>query len=237
MNLLAFDTSTERMSVAVQTLVAGRLRLWQHEAAGGALTSANLLPCIERLMGQAGLDFEHLAAVVFGSGPGSFTGLRTACAVAQGLAWGARLRVLPIDTLLAVAEHARFGQSAEDAGPSPDCQVWALLDARIGEIYAGCYGFSHGRWQASAAPVLIRPEQLSPGPGDLLAGNVLSAYAERLPAGQWVHAWPSAAALLRLAPALLEAGGARPPEQALPTYIRDQVAQTTLQRAAQNTAA
>ena len=216
MNLLAFDISTERLSVAVQA-AAQPATVWQHEGAGGALSSASLIPCIEALMAQAGLDFGQLQAIVF-----------------QGLAWGAGLPVLPVDTLLAVAEDARFQQASVSIGQAPACRVWALLDARMDQIYAGCYQFSRGLWQTHVAPALLQPEQLSPEPGCLMAGNVFAAYGQRLPAGPRLLAWPSATALLRLAPALLAAGGARPADQALPSYIRDDVAQTMLQRAARN---
>ncbi len=234
MNLLAFDTSTERMSLAVQVLRDGSTTCWQHEGEGGAQTSAHLIPQIEALMAQAGLGFEQLDAIVFGCGPGSFTGLRTACAVAQGLAWGAAVPVLPVDTLLALAEQVRFEQAPESAS----CRVLALLDARMDEIYVGGYAFSQGLWQQTRAPALLRPEQVSADDGNLLAGHVPDAYVARLPAGTGrpVPALPTASALLRLAPALLAAGGARAADQALPTYVRDQVAKTTLERAAEKAA-
>src|SRR5512133_3076888 len=135
MNLLAFDTSTDLMSVAVQRAAEGAAPpqpTWQYSGAGGAQTSAQLIPTIQRLMAQAGLQFAELDAIVFGSGPGSFTGLRTACAVAQGLAFGANLKVLPIDTLLAVAEEAR----SQHASSLAEWRVQALLDARMDERYA-----------------------------------------------------------------------------------------------------
>ncbi len=234
MNLLAFDTSTERMSVAVQVLRDGSITCWQHEGEGGAQTSTHLIPSIPALMVQAALGFEELDAIVFGCGPGSFTGLRTACAVAQGLAWGAEVPVLPVDTLLVLAEQARFDHAPE----ALSCRVLALLDARMDELYVGGYAFSQGLWQQTRAPALFRPEQVSADTHHLLAGNVPDASIARLPAGigRPVPALPTASALLRLAPALLAAGGARAAEQALPIYVRDQVAKTTLERAAEKVA-
>jgi len=230
MKLLAFDTSTERMSLAVQTMSAAGPQCWRHEGEGGAQTSAHLIPCIEALMAQAGLGFGQLDAIVFGCGPGSFTGLRTACSVAQGLAWGAGVPVLPVDTLLAVAEQARFTHAPAAAS----CQVLALLDARMDELYWGRYDYHHGVWQPLGAPALVQPEQVPAERGDWLAGLVPDAYIARLPAGlaRPVPAPPTADALLRLAPALLAAGGGLRAEQALPTYVRNQVAKTTLERAA-----
>lgn len=240
MNLLAFDTSTEIMSVAVQRTLGGAgqalpvRQVWQHSAPGGAQTSATLIPTIQRLMEQANLRFGQLDAIAFGSGPGSFTGLRTACAVAQGLAFGANVKVLPIDTLLAVAEEARC-QHAVDLNA---WKVMALLDARMDEMYGACYAFNSGQWTQIKDYCLIHPENLVCDTGTALAGNIFAAYGTRLPAflGQRTDALPTASAMLRLAPALLAAGGAVRAEQALPRYIRDKVAQTTLERAAEKAA-
>lgn len=234
MNLLAFDTSTEIMSVAVSRAQpdAGQAsEVWQHTAPGGAQTSTHLIPTIQRLMAQAGLQFAQLDAIAFGCGPGSFTGLRTACSVAQGLAFGAKVKVLPVDTLLSVAEEAR----AQHATALPVCQVVALLDARMDEMYAGSYAFENGHWTQIEGSRLIHPEALVCEPGWMLAGNVFAAYGARLsaPAARRVDALPTATAMLRLAPALLAAGLAVPADQALPLYIRDKVAKTTLERAAE----
>lgn len=228
MNLLALDTSTERMSIAVQRGTGDGATLWQHNAAGGAQTSTHLIPEIQRLMALAQLCFEDLDAIVFGAGPGSFTGLRTACSVAQGLAFGAAVPVLPVDTLLAVAEEARW-----QAGNPQTIAVSALLDARMDQLYTADYAFAHGNWTLVRGCRLIKPEGLGWNGSDVLAGNVFDGYGERLPdLAARITAMPSAAALLRLAPALLAAGCAVPADQALPIYIRDKVAQTTLERAA-----
>src|SRR5437762_12159574 len=128
--LLAFDTATQRMSVAL----AARGSVWVHESDGGAQASAALIPAILALLTQAGVALRDLDAIAFGRGPGAFTGLRTACSVAQGLAYGAGKPVLPIDTLLAVAEDARAGRAA--------VRVWAVMDARMDEIYAAQYAFA-----------------------------------------------------------------------------------------------
>lgn len=229
MNLLAFDTSTERMSIALQRGSGEASALWQHSAAGGALTSTHLIPEIQRLMAQAQLGFDALDAIVFGAGPGSFTGLRTACSVAQGLGFGAAVPVLPVDTLLAVAEDARM-----QLGSPAVLSVTALLDARMDELYAASYMFESGVWSVTNVYSLIHPENLVCHGVEVLAGNVFATYGQRLndAGAQRVDALPTATAMLRLAPALLAAGAAVPAEQALPTYIRDKVAQTTQERAA-----
>lgn len=229
MNLLAFDTSTERMSIALQRGSGEASALWQHSAAGGALTSTHLIPEIQRLMAQAQLGFDALDAIVFGAGPGSFTGLRTACSVAQGLGFGAAVPVLPVDTLLAVAEDARM-----QLGSPAVLSVTALLDARMDELYVASYMFESGVWNVTKGYSLIHPENLVCNGVEVLAGNVFATYGQRLndAGAQRVDALPTATAMLRLAPALLAAGAAVPAEQALPTYIRDKVAQTTQERAA-----
>jgi tRNA threonylcarbamoyladenosine biosynthesis protein TsaB len=226
MKLLAFDTSTEVLSVA---LTDGD-RMWQHTGPGAAQASSALIPSILDLLAQAGLTLAELDALVFGRGPGSFTGLRTACSVAQGLALGATLPVLPLDTLLAVAEEARF-----QSRPGADAlQLTALLDARMDEMYVQRFAWAAGAWTALDTCTLHRPEDFVPGTEDLLTGNVFKVYAGRLPvwpAAQCVEALPTASAMLRLAPALLAAGHGVDAAQALPLYVRDKVALTTEERA------
>ena len=237
MNLLAFDTSTDALSIAVCIGVRDGAQVWQHHGAGGAQASSTLIPAIMALMGQAGLRFEDLDAIAFGKGPGSFTGLRTACSVAQGLALGAGVPVLPVDTLLAVAEQARFQMNADKP-----LRVMALLDARMDEVYAACYEFDGDDWTQHGDPSLCKPEALRqsmpPGADWQIAGNAHTVYGARLPlmATAPVLALPTAAAMLRLAPALLASGHAVPGDQALPTYIRDKVAKTTLERQIEKTA-
>jgi len=221
MNVLAFDTSTDTLSVAA----GGHC----HTGPGGAQASATLIPRALEMLAQAGLTLRGLDAIAFGCGPGSFTGLRTACAVAQGLAFGAGVPVLPVDTLLAVAEEARHR-----AGVT---RVQAVLDARMDEVYTAAYVFDGGAgpaaWRREGDFALLRPEALQLPAGFVLAGNAFAAYGDRLPlpGGPRIVALPTATALLRLAPALLAAGGAVPADQALPRYIRDKVAQTTQERA------
>lgn len=221
MNLLALETSTEVCSLALRR---GAGPVVEQQSAGGARASASLIPAIQALLAGAGLRVAELDAIVFGRGPGSFTGLRTACAIAQGLAFGGNVPVLPVDTLLAVAEDARARAGAT--------RVVAVLDARMDEVYWGAYEWEPGGWHRHGDCQLGRPEAVPLPAGWALAGNALAVCGERLPAGVRIEAWPTAAALLRLAPPLLAAGEGRPAAQALPLYIRDKVAQTTEERAA-----
>jgi tRNA threonylcarbamoyladenosine biosynthesis protein TsaB len=216
--LLAFDTSTETMFIAVTN---GK-QTWQHTAEGGAKTSAALIPAIMALLKEADLTLQQLDAIVFGRGPGSFTGLRTACSVAQGLAFGAGgIQVLPVDTLLAVAEEARFSTNAT--------QIQAVLDARMGEVYAASYTHKDGVWQAKSDIQLCKPADLRFEAGFSLAGNCMVGGLDE---ASRINALPTATAMLRLAPAMLAAGLGVPADQALPLYVRDKVAQTTAERAA-----
>ncbi len=228
MNLLAFDTSTETLSVALAWTAAGQPREALQDSEGGREASATLIPAVQALLAQAGLELADLQAIAFGRGPGSFTGLRTACAVAQGLALGAGVPVLPVDTLMAVAEDARARHGCTE--------VLAALDARMGEVYACAWRHTAQGWQALGEVTLGAPEALVLPPGFVLAGNVQAAYGDRLPASA-LPAQPTAAALLRLAPALLAAGQAVAADQALPLYVRDKVAQTTAEREAIKAAA
>ena len=130
---LAFDTSTDVLSLGLSARGQTTLRT----LAGGAQASAQLIPQVLDLLAQASLGLADLQAIVFGRGPGSFTGLRTACAVAQGLAFGANVPVLPIDTLLAVAEDARLrsaGLHLVDAplGGTPREAAAGTLSAMVG---------------------------------------------------------------------------------------------------------
>jgi tRNA threonylcarbamoyladenosine biosynthesis protein TsaB len=132
MKLLALDTSTDTMSLAVQHGEA----VFTHTSAGGAQASSNLIPAIEALMQQAGLAYAQLDAIVFGRGPGSFTGLRTACSVVQGLALGADVKVLPVDTLLVVAQEAQILAKENGLEHTLNAsRILVALDARMGEVY------------------------------------------------------------------------------------------------------
>ena len=223
--LLAFDTSTDHMSVALQA----HGQVWVHEGAGGAQASATLIASILRLLAQATLSLPDLTAIAFGRGPGAFTGLRTACSVAQGLAFGAGVPVLPIDSLCSVAEDARSGKQPQE--------TWVAVDARMGEIYAACYAFDGDEWRCLVPAALLTPASLNArwrtAPPSAVAGSALTVFAEQLDcaaAQRWPLALPRARAMLPLAQRLWHAGGSVDAALALPVYVRNKVAQTTLER-------
>jgi len=143
------------------------------------------------------------------------------------------LPVLPVDTLLAVAEEARW-QRVQAGAADADLSVLALLDARMDEVYSAAYQWSAvgQSWQAESALQVSAPEKVQAS-ATVLAGNVFEAYGPRLDLpGERCPALPTAAALLRLAPALWAQGLAVPADQAMPLYIRDKVANTTAEREA-----
>ncbi|MFG6432622.1 tRNA (adenosine(37)-N6)-threonylcarbamoyltransferase complex dimerization subunit type 1 TsaB [Roseateles sp. LYH14W] len=221
--LLALDSSTDTMALALVT--PGQTKVF--EAAGGAQASARMLPEVKALLAGAGLDMAALDAIAFGQGPGAFTGLRTACAVTQGLALGLDKPVLAIDSLMLVAEDARTAGAGDD--------IWVAMDARIGEIYAAHYRWVDGAWTVVEAPALYRPEVLAAHWGEpaAVAGTALTEYAAAL--GELPRSWPRArcraAALGALALAAWQRGDTLDAAEALPVYVRDKVALTTAERA------
>ena len=229
--LLAFDTSTELLAIAVGT-PAGR---WVHHGAGGAQASASLLPQVALLCQCAGLALQALDAIAFGRGPGAFTGLRTSCAVAQGLALGLGCPVLPIDSLLIVAEDAR---AQTGLGEDVDVDVGVAMDARMGEVYAARWRWQRGQWHAQDASMLCTPEALvaawADQPPAWLAGSAWGPLGARLalPAGPRLlpQEKDRAAALLRLAVSAHARGEGLDAALALPLYLRDKVALTTAER-------
>ncbi len=236
---LAIECSTDTLSVALGSGLPGDA-VFEHTGPGGPQSSTSLLPAVRRLLDEAGCTLAGLSAIAFARGPGSFTGLRTACAVAQGLAYGTRdathpegLPVLAIDTLLALAETAT---PADHHGP-----VATVLDARMEELYVAAWQRKAGGWIERHPPRLCAPGQLAdwladtlPGETPLLTGNVFGSAMPALAALEQtcrsMAAVPSAAALLRLSPGAWLRGEAVPAHAAVPVYVRDKVARTTAER-------
>ncbi|MBY0237469.1 MAG: tRNA (adenosine(37)-N6)-threonylcarbamoyltransferase complex dimerization subunit type 1 TsaB [Burkholderiaceae bacterium] len=242
--LLALDSSTEIMTLALSSPAGEAL----FEAEGGANASARLVPEALALLAGAGLRLADVDAIAFGRGPGAFTGLRAACAVVQGLAFGAAKPVLAIDSLALVAEDAR--QQAALAGAPLSGRVWVAMDARMGEIYAAAFQCSaDGAWQTEQAPALYKPADLaahwlSQGEVFVLAGSALTPFAAELALAEALfegRAWPQsrsrAAALAALARQAWAKGELLDAAEAMPVYVRDKVAQTTQERLALRAAA
>lgn len=238
--LLSFDTSTERLAIAYSD---GESTLC-HESEGGARASAELIPQALALLARAGCRLAQLDAIGFGRGPGAFTGLRTACSVAQGLAVGADKPVVAIDSLMLVAETVRQAAASRSIE-----QVVVAMDARMDEIYAAAYRLRPGRepdWEVIEPPALYTLaayddwfERLAGAEVPLgVVGSAGAAFGARLAshAATPLHGDGRAAALARLAAAQWAAAGGVDAAQALPVYLRDKVAQTTRDREAQRAA-
>lgn len=221
MNLLALETSTHHLSVA---LFAGDACLTRSEflAHGG---SERLLPWIQSLLADGGLTLAQLDGIAFGAGPGAFTGLRLACGVTQGLAFGADLPVIGICTLEAMA----FSAGAD--------KVFACLDARMNEVYVAAYAReAEAVFRCDMPPAVMPPEMVVAPEGEWRAvGDGFSAYAAtlqvRFPDAD-ATVMPTAEAVGRLALPRFLRGEGQPAIAAAPLYVRDKVALTTAERLA-----
>jgi tRNA threonylcarbamoyladenosine biosynthesis protein TsaB len=223
--LLAFEASTRCLSVALWC--DGALTEKSADVPNGG--SERLLPWANELLADAGLDLKQLDGIAFGAGPGGFTGLRLACGVAQGLAFGLDIPVVPVGTLAALALA------------SGDGKVLACLDARMNEIYVAAYAVAGATVEEIMAPkvgageTVVLPEGIGwHGIGDGFGpwGEVLRQRLGSRLAAIDVTGYPTAAAVARLAAPLLQRGAGVPAAAAVPLYIRDKVALTTAERRA-----
>ena len=222
-NLLAIETSTEFLSLAVSRGDT----VFAHHAQAGQRHAELILDSISALLERAGLRLGDLEGIAYGEGPGSFTGLRIACGVVQGLALARGLKVLGVSTLLALAEEAAVDK------------VVACIDARMGEVYVAAYSRMGGAWGIVQPRALMRPQDCAapPGPACSCVGSGFASHGtvlcERLGAGlERVDAAlaPSAAAVLRVARPGFARGEGRAAETAVPVYVRDKVALKTSER-------
>lgn len=231
--LLALDCAGDRLVVA---LVLGDRRHGADEP-GAALASARALPLVQELLRAAGVAMRELDAIAFGRGPGAFTGLRTACSIAQGLAFGLDRPVLALDSLALHAEDAWAQHGARAAS------LWVAMDARMDEVYAAAYERQHegdgDGWRVRNAPALWTLAALDSAwreaPPTCVAGNAAAAFGARLDCGDALVVGTPAdrvAALARLARAAWARGEGQPAEAAMPLYLRDKVALTSAERAA-----
>ena len=215
MRFAAIETSTEWCSVA----------LWREgdisalERRAGTRHSELVLPMLERLLRAAGIGAAQLDAVAFGAGPGSFTGLRIACGIAQGLAFARGLPVMGVPTLEAIAHEAGVPR------------VLACLDARMREVYYAALEKRGARWHEVIPAQCIAPQDavLPAGEGWVGCGNGFAAYREAFDKRfsmlrPEIH--PGAVAVAQLAAPRLAAGEGVEAALAAPVYIREKVAFT-----------
>jgi tRNA threonylcarbamoyladenosine biosynthesis protein TsaB len=217
MKLLALDTSTEACSVAL-ALDAQIIERFELEQRHGE----RLLAMVEELLAHSGVALTQLDAIAFGRGPGSFTSLRIGAGVVQGLAFGADLPVVPVSSLATLAQGI-------DAP-----KVLAAFDARMHQVYFGAFvRGGDGLMVAAGSEIVVAPAMLPVPEGESWtgAGSGWDAYhepmRERLGAAvdRWIlKSYPHAHDVAVLARSAFAAGAAVPPEEAIPVYVRDDVA-------------
>ena len=218
MKFAAFETSTEWCSVALW--LDGEITGIDEMA--GNRHSERVLPMLEELFRMKNIDASRLDAVAFGAGPGSFTGLRIACGVAQGIAFARGIPALGISTLEALAE--------ESGAP----RAVACLDARMHEVYYSALERNGGRWRELIPALCAAPADLPkpPGEGWIGCGNGFAAYGSLGLARVNPDIHPSAIAVARLAAPRLAAGEGVDAALAAPVYVREKVALTEAERGA-----
>jgi len=217
LNIIALDTSTAYCSLA----------LWQDgivcskDVMAGQQHSELLLPMLQAMLAEAGITLKQIDGIAFGAGPGSFTGLRIACGVAQGLAFAQDLPVVGVITLEAIAQQI-------DAP-----RVLAALDARMGEIYFAAYEKTETGWLPIHVPLLCQPNAAPSVAGDAWIGGgsgfdeyneiLQSVYAGKLQ-GIAPNCYPRAVEMVQLAVTKFINGEGVAPELAAPVYLRNKVA-------------
>lgn len=217
MKILALDTSTEACSVALA--IDGSV---YDDAVLGQQHSSRILSMVDALLAEAGLRLNQLDAIAFGRGPGLFTGLRIGTGVVQGLAFGADLPVVPVSSLAALAQ-------AQDA-----IHVVTAVDARMSQVYWGVFRReAKGTLESIGEECVTAPQSVPLPPAGRWRGvgsgwdRYAEALAKRLGARleSWVpERYPRARDVAALAAVDLKRGQTVTPEQALPVYVRDQVA-------------
>ncbi|MCG6969394.1 MAG: tRNA (adenosine(37)-N6)-threonylcarbamoyltransferase complex dimerization subunit type 1 TsaB [Gammaproteobacteria bacterium] len=228
MKILALDTSTEACSAAllIDSHVSQRYEVAPREH--GAL----ILPMIEQLLNEAGIDVSQLDALAFGRGPGAFVGVRIASGVAQGIAFAADLPVVPVSSLAALAQGVEYAN------------VYAAIDARMDEVYWAAYHkASTGVVELVGDETVCPPHAVIAAPGDSRSpwygvGSGWGVYADELHKQVGVvcdydaHRYPQAKHIARIAETQFIQGGAVQADQAMPTYLRNNVAKKAAKKAA-----
>ncbi|HFD11156.1 MAG TPA: tRNA (adenosine(37)-N6)-threonylcarbamoyltransferase complex dimerization subunit type 1 TsaB [Crenotrichaceae bacterium] len=220
MKILALETATEACSAAllIDSEVDERFQITPREH------SQFILPMVDELMHQAGMSVSQLDAIAFGRGPGSFTGVRLAAAVTQGIAFAADLPVLPVSTLAAMAEDA-FRKNTVDC-------VFTAIDARMKEIYWAVFTRQNTVLVENQKESVLAPEcvefigndkGIGVGSGWTTYHHILTEKLSSNLTGITSDCFPHAASVARLGAKLLQADGAVLSQQAIPLYLRNNV--------------
>jgi len=216
-----------------------------HLASSGVRThSQSMLPMVQQLLQHAGIGLKDCAAIAYGCGPGSFTGVRTACGIAQGLAFGAALPVVPVVTLAAMALACRQRSGADEVVPEGGTEVatevLAVLDARMGEVYWAHYAVdAAGGCRVLVAPTLSAPAEVCLSGAMVAGGNGLAAYPaafEGWSCAMRPDIMPHAIEIGQLARIAFRAGAVLSAAQAQPLYLRNKIAYTSAERQAMRAA-
>lgn len=222
MNILALDTSTEACSAAL-AMGASISERFEIAPRGHSLL---ILPMLDALLAEAGIGLAQIDAVAFGCGPGSFTGVRIAVGIAQGVAFGADLPVVPVSSLAALAQGAHVKTGAQ--------RVLAAIDARMGEVYWGAYECdvdglmclreNEGVYKPDMVPLPEGKEWFGAGSGWKMYGAVLHAHLPHLLKRYESEHYPHARDVARLGEKNFKQGLAVSAENAMPVYLRNEVA-------------
>lgn len=222
MTLLTIETSTDLASVALMH----NHQIICRDLSGVQTHSYGLLPAVQEILREAGVGLNQLNAIAFGCGPGAFTGVRTACGVVQGMAFGLQIPVLPVVSLLAMAEAVKSTDQCLD--------IVCCLDARMNEVYWAHYCFQDGEWLEVLAPSLsdlttaldyaqVKKLNLALGHGLTLPESYISM--------SYLMVMPHARFALQVAERNFQQGLTVDAALAQPLYLRNKVAQTTAERA------
>ncbi|MFV9997324.1 MAG: tRNA (adenosine(37)-N6)-threonylcarbamoyltransferase complex dimerization subunit type 1 TsaB [Arsenophonus endosymbiont of Dermacentor nuttalli] len=220
-HILAIDTATEACSVAVWC----DGHVFAQFAVSPREHTKKILPMVEKCLIDAHLDLPYIDILAFGRGPGSFTGVRIAVGIAQGLAFGANLPMVGISSLLTMAQGAYRQLGTE--------KVLVAIDARMGEIYSACYELKpDGYWQCEESEAVVKPEQFLARINNLsgqwaIAGTGWSAYPMLKKANLDLFesgiSLPDAQDMLPLALQAWQKGKTISVEEAQPVYLRNEV--------------
>ncbi len=228
MKILALDTATEACSAALLIDDEAGQKIYTRYQLAPREHSRLILQMLDDLLTEAGLSVSDIDAIAFGQGPGSFMGLRIAAGVVQGIAFAHDIPVIPVSTLKAIAQRAH-----EETG---DRHVLATIDARMDEVYWAAYSLQDQHWQLHDEERVISPEKITlpvmpEGTTWLAAGNGWENYGDRLLQTAncrlptiLPECFPSAEVIAKLAVEEFKAGNTVPAAEAIPVYLRNDVA-------------
>jgi len=221
--LIAFETSSDIASVS---LLLENGEITTRSSSGMATHSQFILPMIEAVLAEASIRLADCDAIAFGCGPGSFTGVRTACGVAQGLAFGADLPLIPVVSLAAMAKRCFLRHESTN--------VLSILDARMKEVYWAQYRREKGVWHTITEPRITAPQEVVSVGEPTVCGNGLIAYADdfiHLKAlEKYSEIPPDSEAVMALALVAYQNRETITAKEAQPLYLRNKVAYTIKER-------